>query len=332
MIAISFEQHGTADVLQIIHPPPPVPTPGADDVLVRNQAIGVNYVDVQHRQGGIYEVALPLIPGIEAAGIVEAVGAAVTDFKPGDRVAYGGYMGGNYAEYTLVKADRLVLVPDSIDLETAAATLLQGMTAYSLSHQVYRIQTGDWVLIHGAAGGVGSLLTQLALLRGATVIATVSSEAKAQFVRDLGAQHVILTSEQDFEHVTNQLTDNTGVHVVYDANGKDTFDQSLACLRKRGWMVIYGQSSGLVPPFDVNRLSGITPDSSRGSLFLTWAALSHYTETRQELLDCASAVFDLLAKGHLKPVISGKLPLTQAAQAHRLLENRQVSGKLLLIP
>lgn len=330
MKAISFSQHGSPDVLQVIDVD--IPTPTDNNVLIRNQAIGVNYVDVQHRQGGYYDVDLPLIPGIEAAGTAEAVGQDVTEFVPGDRVAYGGYMGGNYAEYTLVPESRLVPVPDDIDLEMAAAILLQGMTAYSLTHYVYPVREGDWVLVHAAAGGVGSLLMQCARLCGATVIGTVSTEAKAQFVRTLGAHHVVQYLQQDFEQIANQLTGDNGVHVVYDANGQDTFDKSLACLRKRGYMVCYGQNSGEVPPFAINRLSGITPNSSRGSLFLTWAALSHYVETRTSLLECAQAVFDLLAEGHVTPHLAERLPLEDAAEAHRMLESRQVMGKFLLIP
>ena len=330
MKAISFSQHGPPDVLQVIDID--IPTPSDNNVLIRNHAIGVNYVDVQHRQGGYYDVALPLIPGIEAAGTVEAVGQDVTQVALGDRVAYGGYMGGNYAEYTLVPESRLVSVPDEIDLEMAAAILLQGMTAYSLTHYVYPVQEGDWVLIHAAAGGVGSLLVQCAHLRGATVIGIVSTEAKVQFVRTLGAQHVVQHTQQDFEQVVNQLTEDCGVQVVYDANGKDTFDKSLSCLRKRGYMVCYGQTSGEVPPFAINRLSGITPNSGRGSLFLTWSALSHYVETRTSLLECAQAVFDLLIQGHVTPHIAGRLPLEDAAEAHRIVESRQVVGKFLLIP
>lgn len=328
MRAISFSQHGTADVLQLINLD--IPTPGTNEVLVRNHAIGVNYVDVQHRQGGFYDVALPLIPGIEAAGIIEAVGQHVTEFAIEDRVAYAGYMGGDYAEYTLVPEDRLVPVPTGIELETAAATLLQGITAYSLSHQVYNIQRDDWVLVHAAAGGVGSLLVQCALARGAQVIGTVSSETKAQFVRDLGVQHVIRYMQQDFEQVANDLTANIGVHVVYDGVSKDTFEKSIACLRKRGWMVIYGQAAGTAPLFDVNRLSGITPNSSRGSLILTWASVSHYIETHAELLANASKVFEMLMAGTMQPNIAARLPLTEAAQAHRMLESRHVVGKLLL--
>jgi NADPH:quinone reductase len=330
MKAIAFSQHGLPDVLQVIdlH----IPQPIGNYVLVRNHAIGVNYVDVQHRQGGYYDVKLPLIPGIEAAGVVEAVGANVTEFVPGDRVAYAGYMGGNYAEYTLVEEDRLFSVPKEITFEIAAATALQGITAYVLTHHVYPVQPDDWVLIHGAAGGVGSLLVQIASSLGARVIGTVSTEVKAQFAHETGAQHVINYLQEDFEQVANQLTKDQGVHVVYDANGRTTFDKSLASLRKRGTMVIYGQSGGTVPPFDVNRLSGITPNSSRGSLFLTWASVSHYVEKREDLIHHTHAVFEMVLSGQLKPYIAEKLPLADAAQAHRMLESRQVMGKLLLIP
>jgi NADPH2:quinone reductase len=280
MKAVSLSQHGPPDVLQVIETD--VPTPAAGDVLVRNQAIGVNYVDVQHRQGGVYNpLELPLIPGIEAAGIVEAVGEGVTEFQTGDRVAYAGHMGGNYAEYTLVPEDRLFPVPDDISFEVAAATVLQGITAYVLTHEVYPVKADDWVLVHAAAGGMGSLLTQIATHRGATVIGTVSTEAKAQFAREMGAQHTVRYTEQDFAQVTNDLTNDLGVHVIYDAIGKTTFEGSIACLRKRGMLVVYGQSSGAVPPFDINRLSGITPGSGRGSLFLTWAAGSHYIEEQR---------------------------------------------------
>ncbi|MEL6406345.1 MAG: quinone oxidoreductase [Chloroflexota bacterium] len=331
MKAISFSEHGTADVLQLVELD--IPSPELDDVVVRNHAIGVNYVDVQHRQGGIYnDVPLPLIPGIEAAGVVEAIGDEVTQFKVGDRVAYAGYMGGNYAEYTAVPEDRLFPIPDDIAFDIAAATVLQGITAYVLTHEVYPVQAGDWVLVHAAAGGVGNLLVQMAHNLGSVVIGTVSTDEKAQFARQLGADHLINYTEQDFEQVTNQLTNDLGVHVVYDAVGKTTFEQSLGCLRKRGMLVIYGQSSGTIPMFDVNRLSGITPNSTRGSSFLTWAAGSHYIEERDDLLKNASAVFDLLRAGQIQPQIAERFALADAAEAHRLLEARQVIGKLILIP
>ncbi|MEO1663866.1 MAG: quinone oxidoreductase [Chloroflexota bacterium] len=330
MKVISFSKHGTPDVLRVLNVDVPAPT--GNQVLVRNHAIGVNYVDVQHRQGGYYEVELPLIPGIEAAGTVEAVGETVSEFATGDRVAYAGYMGGNYAEYTLVPEDRLFPVPDGIGFDVAAASVLQGITAYVLTHHTYPVQRGDWMLVHAAAGGVGSLLTQMGHYLGATVIGTVSTEEKAQFARQMGANHLIRYTEVDFEQATNQITDDVGVHVVYDAIGKTTFDKSLACLRKRGMMVVYGQSSGAVPPFDINRLSGITLGSGRGSLFLTWAAGSHYIEARQDLLDNAQSLFNLLLNGHIQPHIADRLPLTEAPEAHRRLEARRVMGKLVLIP
>lgn len=330
MQAISISTHGGPDVLRVVDLA--IPTPTADQVLVRNHAIGVNFVDVQHRQGGIYAVALPLIPGIEAAGVVEAVGPGATAFRPGDRVAYAGYMGGDYAEYTLVVESHLFPVPDAIDFETAAAISLQGITAHALTHQVYRVRPGDWVLIHAAAGGVGGLLLQIAKHLGARPIAAVSTEAKARFAREHGAEHAILYSTDHIVHTIDRLTSGAGVHVVYDAVGRDMFDASLASLRKRGTLVIYGLSSGPVPHFDINRLSGITPGSGRGSLSLIWAAASHYIEDRQELLAQTRAVFDLVQIGSLRPTIAGRLPLAEAAQAHRLLESRAVVGKLLLIP
>lgn len=331
MKAIQFEQHGGAEVLHVVDLP--VPVPQGNQVLVHNRAIGVNYVDVQHRQGGYYPVTLPLIPGIEAAGVVDAVGAAVHDFRAGDRVAYGGYMGGNYAEYTLVPEDRLVPVPAAIDFEQAAGGLLQGMTAYVLSHQVHPVQAGDWVLVQAAAGGVGLMLVQCAALRGGMVIGTVSSAAKADAVRAAGAAHVVVYTEQDFHPAVMQLTDGQGVQVVYDAVGQTTFEAGMRSLRKRGHMVVYGQTSGSGPLLlDVNRLSGITADSFAGSLTVTWAAASHYTETRDALRACAQAVFDLIGQGQLQARIADRLPLAQAADAHRLLESRQVMGKVLLLP
>ncbi|MEM9955099.1 MAG: quinone oxidoreductase [Chloroflexota bacterium] len=330
MKVISFSQHGSPDVLEVLDVD--IPTPTGNQVLVHNQAIGVNYVDVQHRQGGYYEVELPLISGIEAAGTVAAVGETASEFATGDRVAYAGYMGGNYAEYTLVPEDRLFPVPDGVDFDIAAASVLQGITAYVLTHHVYPVQHGDWILVHAAAGGVGSLLTQMGHYLGATVIGTVSTNEKAQFARQMGVNHVIRYTEADFEQVTNQLTDDVGVHVVYDAIGKTTFDKSLACLRKRGMMVVYGQSSGPVPPFDINRLSGITPSSGRGSLFLTWASGSHYIEARSDLLNNARDLFNLLLNERIQPYIADRLPLTEAAEAHRKLEAREVMGKLILMP
>ncbi len=331
MKAIQFDRHGGADVLQVVEMD--MPTPKAKEVLVRNRAIGVNYVDVQHRQGGYYPVNLPLIPGIEAAGVVEAVGDAVREFQVGDRVAYAGYMGGNYAGYTLVPEDRLVPVPEAIDFEQAAGGLMQGLTAYVLSHWVYPIKQGDWVLVQAAAGGVGLMLVQCARLCGATVIGTVSSASKADVVRGAGADHIVVYTEQDFQAEVMRLTENRGVQVVYDAVGQTTFEQGMRSLRKRSHMVVYGQTSGSGPlMLDVNRLSGITENSFAGSLTVTWAAASHYIEDRDEFLACARSVFELMADGRLQARIAERMPLERAADAHRMLESRQVVGKVLLIP
>jgi NADPH2:quinone reductase len=330
MRAIQFDQHGSPDVLRLIDVPHPLPAP--QGVVVRNEVIGVNYVDVQHRQGGYYPVALPLIPGIEAAGIIASVGADVRGFAVGDRVAYAGYMGGNYAEYTPVPQEQLVPIPADLPAEAAAAGLLQGMTAHCLTHEVFPVQVGQTVLIHAAAGGVGALLVQLAKHAGAVVIATVSSAEKAAFARDIGADHVINYREQDFAPAVNALTRDEGVHVVYDAIGKPTFDGSLAVLRRCGHLVIYGQTGGGVPPIDINRLSGLTEPKTRGSLSLTWAALSHYNIERDTMLARARAVFDLMRAGGLQTHISHRLPLADAAHAHRLLEAREAFGKIVLLP
>ncbi|MBI1280943.1 MAG: zinc-binding dehydrogenase [Anaerolineaceae bacterium] len=331
MKAVQFDRHGGADVLKVVDID--IPQLGANDVLVHNQAIGVNYVDVQHRQGGYYPVGLPLIPGIEAAGIVEAVGANVRALQAGDRVAYAGYMGGNYAEYTRVPVDKLVPVPDEITFEQAAGGLMQGLTAYVLTQQVYPVKSGDWVLVQAAAGGVGLMLVQLAKAYGATVIGTVSSASKATAARKAGADHIVLYTQEDFHASVMGLTQNEGVHVVYDAVGQTTFEQGMRSLRKRGHMVVYGQTSGSGPlMLDVNRLSGITENSFAGSLTVTWAAASHYIEDHKDLLACARAVFDLMAADRLKIQIAKQLPLNQAADAHRLLESRQVAGKVLLLP
>ncbi len=331
MKAVQFNRHGSADVLRVVDID--IPKPSAEQVLVRNQAIGVNYVDVQHRQGGYYPVSLPLIPGIEAAGIVEAVGANVRTLQTGDRVAYAGYMGGNYAEYTLVPVTKVVPLPDDIDFEQAAGGLMQGLTAYVLTQQVYPVKRGDWVLVQAAAGGVGLALVQCAKAYGGKVIGTVSSAAKGNAARKAGADHIVLYTEEDFHAAVMGLTRNEGVHVVYDAVGQTTFEQGMWSLRKRGHMVVYGQTSGSGPlMLDVNRLSGITENSFAGSLTVTWAAASHYIEDYDDLMTCAKSVFDLMSAKHLNVRIAERLPLDRAADAHRLLESRQVAGKVLLIP
>ena len=330
MKAIVIRKHGGPEVLQIEDIP--MPTPQHKEVLVRNQAIGVNFVDTQHRAGLNYPVNLPLIPGTEAAGWVEAVGPDVSEFAVGDRVGYAGYMGGNYAEYTVVPEEKLVPVPAEVTFELAAATLLQGMTAHCLAYSVYPIKERDIVLIQAAAGGVGLLLVQMAKQRGATVIGTVSTPQKAEFARAIGADHVIVHTQADFEAETMRLTHGEGVHVVYDSVGRTTFDKGMRVLRAQGYMIVFGLSSGPVPPFDINRLSGITGSGNKGSLFLTWATLSDYAAKREDLLWRAGAVLDWVAKGMLKVHIAHTLPLTEAAEAHRLVESRQVVGKVVLLP
>jgi NADPH:quinone reductase len=326
--AIVIAQHGAPEVLQLSDVPIPEPRPG--EALVQNHVVGVNFVDTQHRAGLYYPIALPLIPGTEASGIVAAVGAQVTDFHVGDRVAYAGYMGGNYAEYTAVPQDRLVPVPDALPFEQAAASLLQGLTAYVLTHQVYAVNPGDRVLIHAAAGGVGSLLVQMAKQLGAVVIGTTSSAQKAAIVSQLGADHVIISTQTNVADATLQLTDQQGVHVVYDGVGGPLFEQNVRVLRTRGHLVLFGLSSGQPMPLDISHLSGITGSNNRGSLSVTFASANDYLTQAEQLRTSAAAVFDAVIRGQLQLRITGVFPLEQAAQAHRLLESRATTGKLLL--
>lgn len=330
MQAIFIREHGGPDVLRLEDIP--IPVPQRCEVLVKNKAIGVNFVDTQHRSGENYPVTLPLIPGIEAAGVVEAVGPGVTTLNSGDHVGYAGHMGGDYAEYTLVPEEKLVPVPDNVSFELAAASLLQGITAHALTHSVYPVKENDTVLVHAAAGGVGLLLVQMAKRHGATVIGTVSTREKAELAKSVGADHIIVYTRDDFEAETMRLTNGEGVHAVYDGVGKTTFDKGIRVLRAQGYMVVYGLTSGSVPPFDINRLSGITGSGNKGSLFLTWATSSDYTSKREDLLWRARDVFKWLADGTLKVHIAQTFPLAKAAEAHRLIENRKVSGKIVLIP
>lgn len=330
MKAIVIPKHGGPEVMKLEERP--MPAPHRTELLVHNQAIGVNFVDTQHRAGLNYPVALPLIPGIEAVGVVAATGPDVSTFQVGDRVGYAGYMGGNYAEYTLVREEKLVPIPANLNFEIAAAALMQGLTAHCLTHSVYAIQPKDIVLVHAAAGGVGLFLVQMAKQRGATVIGTASTALKAQFARSLGADHVINYADEDFEAETMRLTEGLGVQVVYDAVGQATFDKGLNVLRAKGHMVVYGLSSGPIPPFDINRLSGIAGHSSQGSLHLTWATASDYTRERADLLWHAEEVLQWAADGTLTAPIARTLPLSEAAEAHRLLESREVVGKVILIP
>jgi NADPH:quinone reductase len=302
-----------------------VPEPGSGQVRVKIAAAGINFIDVYNRSGQYAGVRLPFTPGSEAAGVVDAVGPNVTDVQVGDRVASAS-LPQSYAEYAVGPAAALVPVPDGVSLDVAAAAMLQGMTAHYLSHSTYPIEAGDVVLIHAAAGGLGLLLTQMAKMRGARVIGTVSTEEKAQLARQAGVNDVILYTQADFAAETRRLTDGAGVAVVYDSVGQTTFEKSLDCLRRRGYLVLCGQSSGRVPPFDPQVLN------AKGSLFLTRPTLAHYTATREELLARAEAVFAWIASGDLTVRIDRTVPLAQAAEAHRALESRATSGKVLLVP
>ncbi len=322
MKAIRVHEFGSVEVMR--YEDVPLPEPGAGEARVKLEAIGVNYIDIYHRSGQ-YKGALPLTLGQEGAGVVDAIGPGVTEVKPGDRVAFAGAQG-SYAHYVIAPAWRLVPVPEAIGAQQAAAVMLQGMTAHYLTHSTYPLQPGDVALVHAAAGGVGLLLVQIARRRGARVIGTVSTEEKAQLARQAGADEVILYTQTDFEQEVKRLTNGQGVHVVYDSVGRTTFDKSLNCLRPRGYLVLFGQSSGAVPPLDPQVLN------AKGSLFLTRPTLGHYTADRQELLGRASALFGWMASGQLEVRIDVTFPLAQAAEAHRYMEVRRSRGKVLLNP
>lgn len=322
MKAIQVSQVGGPEVLTPVDIAIPEPKP--NEALVQIKAAGVNFIDVYFREGR-YPAPLPFIDGQEASGVVVAVGPDVTTFRLGERVAYVGRLG-SYAEFAVVPASLLVKIPDELDFDQAAAAMLQGMTAHYLSYSTYPVKQGETVLIHAAAGGVGLLLVQLAKHLGARVIATAGSEAKAQLAREAGADEVIIYTEQDFETETRRLTDGEGVHAVYDGVGKDTFEKDLRVLRPRGYLVLYGGASGAVPPFDVMQLN------KHGSLFVTRPKLSDYIATREELEQRSNDVLQLIARGDLKTRIHKRYPLAEAPQAHRDLEGRKTTGKLLLIP
>jgi NADPH2:quinone reductase len=322
MKAIQITQYGGPEVLQ--YTDVEVPQPKAGEALVKIKAIGVNFIDVYHRTGR-YPGALPFTPGSEAAGVVEAVGEGVTEVKKGDRVAYAMHAG-SYGEYALVPAAKLVSVPANVDDHKAAAIMLQGMTAHYLSYSTYPIQKGDTVLIHAGAGGVGLLLTQIARKLGAYVLTTVSTEEKAQLSREAGAHEAILYTRTDFEKEVKRLTDGKGVQAVYDSVGKTTFDQSMNSLQPRGYMVLFGASSGPAPSVDPMVLG------SKGSLFLTRPSLAHYVKDRAELLSRANDVLNWVASGQLRLRIEHTYPLAHASQAHTDLESRATTGKLLLLP
>ena len=321
MKAVRIHETGSPDVLR--YEDVPVPEPGSGQALVRLYAAGVNFLDIYHRTG-LTRMSLPAILGNEGAGVVEAVGPGVSEVRPGDRVAYSNVLG-SYAEHIVAPAWRLVPIPPNLDFVQAAAAMLQGMTAHYLVYTTYRLNPGEWALVHAAAGGVGALLVQLAKRAGAQVIATVSTDAKAEIARDAGADHVVNYAETDFDEEAKRLTGGDGVHVVYDSVGRDTFAQSLNCLRLRGTLVLYGSSSGLVPPVNPMVLN------QRGSLFFTRPSLHHYTHTREELLQRAWDVLGWVSSGELILRIDRTYPLAEAAEAHRRLEGRHALGKLMLL-
>lgn len=322
MKAIRVHAPGGPDALRYEEIERPVPGPG--QVLVRIEAAGVNFIDVYQRTGH-YKVPVPFTLGQEAAGTVAAVGPGVAEPKVAEHVAYTTVLGA-YAEYAVVPADRVVVLPDGVSAKQGAAAMLQGLTAHYLATSTYPLKPGDACLVHAAAGGVGLLLCQVAKLRGARVLGTVSTREKAVLARDAGADEVILYTEQDFEAEVKRLTNGAGLQVVYDSVGKTTFEQGLNCLARRGMMVLYGQSSGPVAPFDPLVLN------QKGSLFLTRPTIVHYIATRAELLARAGDVLGWIKNGKLKVRIERELPLAQAPEAHRLLEGRKTMGKVLLIP
>jgi NADPH2:quinone reductase len=322
MKAIQVQKSGGPEVLTLVDLPAPKPKP--NEAVVKVSAAGVNYIDVHIREG-LYPSSLPFVIGQEASGIVSEIGADVKSFKPGDRVAYTGIRG-SYAEYAAVPADRLVLLPPGISEQQAAAAMLQGMTAHYLVYDTYPLKKGETALIHAAAGGVGLLLVQMAKNIGARVIATAGTEEKAKLARAAGADEVILYAQQDFEVETKRLTDGKGVHVIYDGVGKTTFDKDLNVLRPRGYLVLFGAASGPVPLFDVGKLA------QKGSLFITRPTLVHYMAAHEELQKRATDVLTMIATGKVKLRIEHIYPLREAQQAHRDLEGRKTTGKLLLIP
>jgi NADPH:quinone reductase len=322
MKAIQVKQPGGVEALQVVDLP--IPQPKSGEAIVKIAAVGVNFIDIYLREGR-YKAPLPFVDGQEAAGVVTEVGAEVKSVKPGDRVAYAGPIGA-YAEYSVVPAEKLVPVPSGVSDREAAAAILQGMTAHYLAYDTFPLKRGQTALVHAAAGGVGLLLVQMAHNIGARVIGTVSTDEKAQLARQAGADEIILYTKADFEAEAKRLTSGKGVDVVYDSVGKTTFEKGLNVLRPRGMMVLFGGSSGAVPPFDLIQLS------QKGSLFVTRPTLGHYTLTREELLMRAEAVFGMIAAKKLKLRIEHTYKLEDAQQAHRDLEGRKTTGKLLLIP
>ncbi len=321
MLAIQALRTGGPEVLEAVDLP--VPSPGPGQILVRHHAVGLNFIDTYHRSG-LYPMTMPAVLGLEAAGVVEALGEGVTRFKAGDRVAYNGTLGA-YAEAAVVPADRAVKAPDGVTLETAAAALLKGMTAEFLVRRCHKVEPGQTVLVRAAAGGVGSILVQWAKALGATVIATVGSEAKAALARGHGADHVILYGEEDLAARVLEITGGRGVAAVYDGVGKDTFEASLKSLGRRGVLVTFGNASGPVPAFAPLELAG-------KSLFITRPRLFDYIVTTEELDESATALFAVLASGAVKVEVGQTFPLAEARAAHEALEGRRTTGATLLVP
>lgn len=322
MRAVRIHEHGGPEVLR--YEEVPLPEPARGEARVRIEAIGLNFLDTYYRSG-LYQVALPFTPGSEAAGVVDAVGPEVGEVRPGDRVGFAMHPGA-YAEYAVVPAWRLVPLPAGIDARTAAAALVQGMTAHYLTHSTYAVKPGDTVLVHAAGGGTGQLLVQVARRLGATVYGTASTAEKARLAREAGADHVILYTEEDFVEAIRRLTDGRGVDVVYDSVGKTTAERSMDCLRPRGYLVLFGNASGAPPAVAPLTLM------AKGSLFLTRPSLAHYIATREELLQRAGALFDWIVRGEVKVRVARTYALPEAAQAHRDLEGRLLTGKGLLMP
>jgi NADPH2:quinone reductase len=322
MRAIRFSQTGGPEVLELVELDKPEPGPG--QILLRHEAIGINFIDTYLRSG-LYPTKLPSVPGGEAAGVVEAVGEGVTRFKVGDRAASAG-VGGGYADHSVVAAERAVAIPPGVDSRTAAAALLKGMTSEFLLRRLHRVEAGETILVHAAAGGVGQIMVQWAKALGAVVIATVGSEAKAARVRELGADHVILYRNEDVAAEVRRITAGKGVPVAYDSVGKDTFEGTLGSLAKRGLFVSFGNASGPPPPIEAGRLM------RAGSLFFTRPTMADYQATTAELDASAGALFEMIGSGKVKIEIGQTFPLAEARKAHEALESRQTIGASLLIP
>jgi NADPH2:quinone reductase len=320
--AIQIQQTGGPETLLYTDISQPEPGPG--EARVKIKVAGVNYIDTYHRSGQ-YDQALPFTPGMEAGGVVDAVGEGVTAVSPGDRVAYAMQIGA-YADYAIVPAWKLVKVPEDVKMELATALMLQGMTAHYLTHSTYLVQAGDTVLVHAAAGGVGLLLVQIAGLRGARVIGTVSTQEKAEIAEEYGADDIIRYTETDFVEAVKELTNGKGVNVIYDGVGQATFRKGLDCLKPRGMMALYGQASGPVESFDPQILN------QNGSLFLARPSLAHYAASQEEIEDRTDDLFDWIASDAIQVRIDRTYPLSEAAEAHRYIEDRRTKGKLLLLP